>query len=633
MSRLSQSPGPLLHRKRAREESSARSNSVLGSDTAVIDEHKKIKLDETHGTQHEGVHGPPLPADHDQQGGPTPIAIVSAKPTKKASPLVEKMRMLEARYAKVTRALLASESKHTEQQIMRIKKGVCPELNQLVEPLEAVRQQKTTIAEKKLSLQRCQADREWHASRTSAQYDFVKARADLRTSLRQALSRQVFDVSRDFRDLSAESLGVSSDTRLCQRYRSRERILSAPVGASLTEKDEDLILMDIVSTSGPPGIDARVLAAAPILGAFTVPRKDTTAKRNLAAKGQGKPLTTRRKAQNHKLPVVNGAGGQQKFKGSQHHVEMPQPKPMPVGSDSHGSPQHPTIPIKQSKDNADIAFPRNAIQTIPTTGIQHQNPILPSRPDVHVPLVGSTTDQSMPPPRSKSSGSQKAPIRKSSLVLDSEQSSDKYRGCPPAPVHNNVIPGQQYNPWPPQNYSLPVGSPRQDPRSNHHDTQKGMTSDQSATENTTQAALSSKSAFDTPTGSHARYALPNSAQGATQTNPPPLHYDIPFTAPGSTHYRQVQQNMPSSTHLHMPHSVDFNSGSRPSSRQDLGHPGMLHPFKSNDPGIDHLSHNPMSLADHSLSFSGPVSGSSLARNHSLDVAKSQKGILWGGVRR
>lgn len=231
--------------KRARPGSNlARSLSVT-SDTSARDV-KKLK-----------AHGKELPDDGSitsdssspnlKKSHGTVTKVLHKKASRKIPPLAERMKVLEARYTRLADALRESELALVDDKLSALKKGTCQELNDCLLPVEEIRNQRLAIARKKFALQKLQVDREWQAAKTSAQYDFVKCRADLRSSIRQALSSQMFDIGREFRDLSAEVLGINPDPRILDRERSKSVSLTSPQPATLTETDEDFLLMNIES--------------------------------------------------------------------------------------------------------------------------------------------------------------------------------------------------------------------------------------------------------------------------------------------------------------------------------------------------------------------------------------------------
>lgn len=127
-----------------------------------------------------------------------------------------------------------------------IAKGTCEELNNSFEALEATHLCKMQAAETKLTVCKAQIDREWHAARTSAQYDFIMRRANLRDSTRRELVYQIFDVRREYRELNAKCLGMDSESKtLPIGLANTSSFCQFPQSATPSEIDEDCLSMNI----------------------------------------------------------------------------------------------------------------------------------------------------------------------------------------------------------------------------------------------------------------------------------------------------------------------------------------------------------------------------------------------------
>lgn len=276
-------------RKRVRKEGHSEASAV----SALTESHER-KRARTAGSNHPDVdNNRELETDvgiHAGSAAPEPLAAQSRpslqkKATQKALSLADRMNVLTDRYSKLAKALLVSEAYQLELSIASIKKGSCEELNIATRPLKARHDERIRVARLRLELQRAQIDREWLAARAQAQFDFVKKRGDLRSSMRQEMSQEVFQCSHEYRDMCSENVGINLDKQLVNKIHNAKLESSGPRPATLTEKDEDFLMMDI-RPAVQPGSDAMVLVTAPILDHLAAeshhepkhsePRKSTT---------------------------------------------------------------------------------------------------------------------------------------------------------------------------------------------------------------------------------------------------------------------------------------------------------------------------------------------------------------------
>lgn len=152
----------------------------------------------------------------------------------------DRMKVWSTRYTLLANALLACQTALINAQITRIKKGTCIEMNEQLRPLEKEYEQRIAVAKEKFAARKLQADREWHAARTFAQYNYAKGRADLRSSIRETLSSQVFQVRREFVALNANLLEVDSERNyIAEGLPQVKKLVSFPEPLSQVEIDED----------------------------------------------------------------------------------------------------------------------------------------------------------------------------------------------------------------------------------------------------------------------------------------------------------------------------------------------------------------------------------------------------------
>ena len=211
--------------------------------------------------------------------------------SRKAPPLLERMTVIAEQYKRLAAALIASETRYLDESAARVQSGACEELLTANEPLQRRLDERKRIAKLRLDLQKEQFDREWLAEKTQAHHDFIKKRGDLRSETRTALSKEVFNLSHEHRQLCSDSIGAGLDNDRTVNNRGGRHLLSAPNAATLTEKDEDFLLMDIRPvTRSSEEEDEAVLQAAPILHQFAQ-ASAALARRQSYYKMKSKPAT------------------------------------------------------------------------------------------------------------------------------------------------------------------------------------------------------------------------------------------------------------------------------------------------------------------------------------------------------
>lgn len=631
-------------RKRSRGEVLSTSDQSLESTCSGHIEVKKVKLADTE----EDTSKTSSDTKHCRTQLPTSRTDPATKSNKKkVSPLTERMEVLRARYTRVALALLASEAAHVEFEMAEIKKGLSRELSTITQPLDEARQERLAIADKRLALQKAQADKEWNAARTCAQYDFVKQRGDLRTSMRQTMSRKVFDVSREYRHLSTEVLGVVPNHHLEELGRNLPVLMHSPQGASLTEKDEDLLLMDIQSkTAGPPEADARILAAAPILDGLTAPAKCIAQKRLVPSKRASRP----------KSRVLSQATSVQpeftaRSTADQALVQERNHDPTSSLPATDYMTKKEKVPRSMTRDVIDTQSHLNAQSNRSGRATMKKKKSDVSkhgqRPQIEVPQLPPPSPQghartlSQPHPMLAPKPPSLFPVRAVDGVSSGNIAQSR-EGLQSSDVSSTV--NHEYNPWPPQQ-KQPVSylptidkSSRLPPLPMHKREFDNVFK---------RPAMSSNSAFNATIGSHAHYVSPSHVSDASEAQRPSeaatisqsgQHNSLPF--PQHIRPRPNSSTSPSRGSSLFASPLHPLSGHGPGS----GSPGLLHPFRRSEPlhesGIDQAMQQ--TPAGHSLPFPGhasprDVSGQSFNASTppsgQPESGGKQGGILWGGLRR
>lgn len=586
---------------------------------------------------------------------------------RKGIPHAQRMRVLEVRYARLAEALIASQAAHTERKIYELKRGSCEEFSNALEPIEATRDRRVRIAETRLALHKAQADKEWHAAKTSAHFDFVKCRGDLRSSLRQTVSERVFDLSREYRNMSAEMLGVNPNQTILERARAEKVKLVSPQGSTLTEKDEDLMMLDISPATGfEPGIDAGILSAVPILQTFVPPPPPPSAPAPAPAPSFPPPSheasrprprsparleAIRRAARTLPMPDTDrlasrGAPGNRLQRGSMgsphtshslnhsfNNVPTTQSGPLPGISSfmnqddgqSHGvmptdAPRRPYQQVQRPTQAA--ANPE--VQSFPPSQPNRISPQVADRTSTG--HVRQNSDLSFPPTTASNASVLMGPPFNPPLSYQTSRMPPP----PPPPSLTQTPVLSRPSPWSRQE-SPPVTA--MTVQSTSQPTRRVNETDNAAFNTSpAQPAMSSNPAFNAAIGSQSQYVgpvrphhgmlqtqdgtgsqrpFPPASQGLdhTYTNP-----SVPFT--------------PQHTPFGTPSSINGSSHRRLSSRDYK--PGktqgsLLHPFRNADHGGS--SSSPNATSSPSLAF--PYH----ANETTSTTARETNGILWGELRR